>query len=153
MDIDTARHRVNIRDEAQVTALWDWVEAERGLPDFLVNIVFQHTGPYPNELHAAAARAAVVNMTRTLAAEWGEKGILVNAVGPGFIETDAIKGYGEGRGVENPMIQHLPVRRVGQPREIGGAVAYLFSPVADYVTGQVLVVDGGAALLDSWSTI
>jgi peroxisomal trans-2-enoyl-CoA reductase len=110
----------------------------------IVNIVFSDIEGAPRFAHAAAARAAVVNLTKTLAMEWARHGILVNAVGPGTIETEGIRQYtaqDSGRDVAG-----LPVPRLGTPREVALAVAYLCSPAGDYVTGTVLVVDGGAAL-------
>ncbi len=110
----------------------------------IVNIVFSDVEGAPRFAHAAAARAAVVNLTKTLAMEWARAGILVNAVGPGTIDTEGIRQYGEedsGRDVAG-----LPVPRLGTPREVALAVAYLCSPAGGYVTGTVLVVDGGAAL-------
>jgi NAD(P)-dependent dehydrogenase (short-subunit alcohol dehydrogenase family) len=110
----------------------------------IVNIVFSDIEGAPRFAHAAAARAGVVNLTKTLAMEWARRGILVNAVGPGTIDTEAIQQYAaedSGRDVAG-----LPVPRLGTPREVALAVAYLCSPAGDYITGTVLVVDGGAAL-------
>ena len=92
----------------------------------IVNIVFSDIEGAPRFAHAAAARAAVVNLTETLAMEWARAGILVNAVGPGTIDTEGIRQYAEedsGRDVAG-----LPVPRLGTPREVALAVAYLCSP-------------------------
>lgn len=115
-------------------------------PARIVNIVFAHTGPMPGFAHAAAARAGIVNLTKTLALEWGRHGILVNAIGPGTMETEALAGYAD---VEawRADAKRQPVPRLGSPRDVALAAAYLLSPAGDYVTGTVLTVDGGESLL------
>ena len=89
----------------------------------------------------AAAKAGLVGLTKTIAKEFGSKGITANAVAPGYIETDMTASLGEEirAGVE----KIVPLRRYGQTDEIAAAVSYLASDGAGYVTGQVLVVDGG----------
>ncbi|MDP7008374.1 MAG: 3-oxoacyl-[acyl-carrier-protein] reductase [Phycisphaerales bacterium] len=89
----------------------------------------------------AAAKAGLVGLTKTLAKEFGSKGITANAIAPGFIETDMTAVLGEDlrKGVEKTV----PLRRYGQPEEIAAAVSFLASEGAGYITGQVLVVDGG----------
>ena len=89
----------------------------------------------------AAAKAGLVGLTKTIAKEFGSKGITANAIAPGYIETDmtAVLGDDIKKGVE----QMVPLRRYGQPEEIASAVSFLASDDGGYVTGQVLVVDGG----------
>jgi NAD(P)-dependent dehydrogenase (short-subunit alcohol dehydrogenase family) len=115
-------------------------------PARIVNIVFAHTGPMPGFAHAAAARAGVVTLTRTLALEWGRHGILVNAIGPGTMETEALAGYADVEAWRSDA-KRQPVPRLGTPRDVALAAAYLLSPAGDYVTGTVLTVDGGESLL------
>jgi 3-oxoacyl-[acyl-carrier protein] reductase len=89
----------------------------------------------------AAAKAGLVGLTKTIAKEFGSKGITANAIAPGFIETDMTADLGEEirKGIEKTV----PLRRYGQPAEIASAVSFLASEGGGYVTGQVLVVDGG----------
>lgn len=89
----------------------------------------------------AAAKAGLVGLTKTIAKEFGSKGITANAIAPGFIETDMTAKLGEEirKGVEKTV----PLRRYGQPEEIAATVSFLASAGGGYVTGQVLVVDGG----------
>jgi len=89
----------------------------------------------------AAAKAGLIGLTKTIAKEFGSKGITANAVAPGFIETDMTAVLSEEirEGIESTV----PLRRYGQPEEIAAAVSFLASEGGGYVTGQVLVVDGG----------
>ncbi len=89
----------------------------------------------------AAAKAGLIGLTKTLAAELGSKGITANVVAPGFVETSMLDGLSRDRKEE--LMKTLPVRRFGQPDEIAHAVSFVSSDLAGYFTGQVLVVDGG----------
>ena len=80
-------------------------------------------------------------MTKTIAKEFGSKGITSNAVAPGFIETDMTADLGDA--VSEGIFKSLPLRRFGQAQDIASAVSFLASDGGGYVTGQVLVVDGG----------
>ena len=115
-------------------------------PGRIVNIAFAHTGAMPDFAPAAAARAAIVNLTRTLALEWGRHRILVNAIGPGTIETEALAQYANKEDWQRD-IERQPVPRFGTPRDVALAAAYLLSPAGDFVTGTLLRVDGGESLL------
>ena len=115
-------------------------------PGRVINIVFAHTGAMPDFAPAAAARAAMVNLTRTLALEWGKHGILVNAIGPGTIETEALAQYANKEDWARDLGLQ-PVARFGTPRDVALAAAYLLSPAGDFVTGTTLRVDGGESLL------
>jgi 3-oxoacyl-[acyl-carrier protein] reductase len=89
-----------------------------------------------------AAKAGVIGLTKTLAREYASRGITVNAVSPGYIDTDmtATELPEERRG---ELLKAIPLGRVGKPEDVAAAVAYLASPAAAYVTGQVLRVNGG----------
>jgi citronellol/citronellal dehydrogenase len=97
----------------------------------------------PNMAHSGAARAGVVNLTRTLAVEWGPQ-VRVNVISPGVIDTPALRAYG---GDPADRAAHVPLRRPGRPEEIAEIVQFLLSPAAAYVTGADLVADGGFQLV------
>ncbi|MGO9583326.1 MAG: SDR family NAD(P)-dependent oxidoreductase [Acidimicrobiales bacterium] len=98
----------------------------------------------PKRLSYSAAKAAIEGLTHVLAVEWAEAGIRVNAVAPGWTMTKRMENFIEkGLVNETPLIEQIPMRRLGQAEEIARAVCWLASPDASYVTGQVLCVDGG----------
>ncbi len=89
-----------------------------------------------------AAKAGVIGLTKTLAREYASRGITVNAVSPGYIDTDmTANDLPPARREE--LMKTIPLGRVGAPEDVAAAVAYLASPAAAYVTGQVLRVNGG----------
>lgn len=98
----------------------------------------------PMRLAYNAAKAAVISMTKVLAIEWAGFGIRVNAVAPGMIETEMLKeAIDQGLIDVDSYMDHTPMRRFGQPLDIAEAVLYLASDRSSYVTGQVIVPDGG----------
>src|SRR5882762_9373806 len=92
----------------------------------------------------AASKAALVGFTKSIARELASRGITVNALAPGFIETDMTAGLSEE--VRNEVLKKIPLNAFGKPDDIAEAAVFLASPAARYVTGQVLTVDGGMAM-------
>jgi 3-oxoacyl-[acyl-carrier protein] reductase len=98
--------------------------------------------PTDNLVLSNAVRPGVVGWAKTLARELGPRGITVNSIAPGWIDTERIREvHPEGPSEED--LKAVPLRRLGKPREIGAAVAFLCSDQAAYITGVVLPVDGG----------
>lgn len=92
-------------------------------------------------IHYAASKAGIIGLTRTLAREAGPYGITVNAVAPGIILTPpVVRQVGDH---EEAYIRQIPLRRLGQPEDVSHAVLFLASPLADYITGIVLDINGG----------
>lgn len=93
----------------------------------------------------AASKGAVAQLTRVIAVEAGERGIRANAVAPGVIETDIMEGVveGDGRAMLRSFGEQHPLGRIGQPEEVAEAIAFLASPAASFITGAIVMVDGG----------
>ncbi len=95
----------------------------------------------PGQANYAAAKAGLIGMTKSLAKELGSKGITANVVAPGFVETSMLEALSSQ--VREQVTKALPVRRFGQPEEIAHAVSFVASDLSGYLTGQVLIIDGG----------
>ncbi len=92
----------------------------------------------------SAAKAGLIGLTKSIAKELGAKGVTANVVAPGFIKTDMTESLLST--IESEMTKRIAMRRLGEPADIAAAVSYLASEGASYLTGQVLVVDGGLAI-------
>jgi 3-oxoacyl-[acyl-carrier protein] reductase len=95
----------------------------------------------PGQAVYSASKAALIGLTKTLAREYASRGVTVNAVAPGFIETDMTKDLPEE--AKKSILSQVPLVRMGRPEDVAGAVVFLCSDEASYVTGQVLRVNGG----------
>ncbi len=91
-----------------------------------------------------ASKAGLIGFTKSLARELGSRGVNVNAVAPGYIQTDMTEKLPES--AKEAMLSQVPLNRPGQPEDVSKAVFFLASPLADYLTGQVICVDGGMAM-------
>lgn len=97
--------------------------------------------------HYETAKAALSALTRSLAADWADRGVRVNAIAPGVFETDPNKKwFAQKPEFRDSFLAHIPMARLGRPDEIGPAAVFLASDASSYVTGTTLVVDGGYTL-------
>lgn len=95
----------------------------------------------PGQTNYAAAKAGVIGFSKSLAREIASRNVTVNCVAPGFIDTDMTRALAEPQ--RQAVVQHIPLGRLGQPAEVAGAVAFLASPLAGYITGSTIDVNGG----------
>jgi 3-oxoacyl-[acyl-carrier protein] reductase len=93
------------------------------------------------QVNYSASKAGVIALTKTLSKELGSRGITVNSVAPGFIETEMTKGLPEA--ARRAFLDHIPLNRPGTPEDVAKAVCFLCSPDADYISGHCITVDGG----------
>lgn len=95
----------------------------------------------PRSSTYVTSKHALVGLTRSLALEWGDRGITVNAICPGFVRTPM--GLNEREAARQSQLSRIPVGRQGEPHEVAGLVAYLLAPEAAYINGATLTIDGG----------
>jgi citronellol/citronellal dehydrogenase len=113
----------------------------------IVNIVAEIWRGFPGMAHSGAARAGVINLTQSLALEWAQYGVRVNAVAPGIVNSSGLKTYPEAVQAQLVSIaKDVPAQRMGTEREIAAAIIYLLSPAAAYISGTTLKVDGASSL-------
>ena len=93
------------------------------------------------------SKAAGHHLVRNLAAEWGPKNVRVNAIAPGLIKTEFARALWEDPKRAEERVANTPLRRLGEPRDIGGIAVFLASDAAAFITGQVIVADGGVTIL------
>ena len=142
-------------------AVFPYMKAQRGGRVVSTSMTLHYRG-WPLMAHATAAKAGVDALTRTLAVEWAEHGVRVNAIAPGPIPTDGVrKAFTPPPGAPVPDLfsvdkamdafakASIPLKRWGTPDDIGQMVAYLASPAGDWITGAIFVVDGGEWLAKS----
>ncbi len=99
----------------------------------------------PGQANYAAAKAGLVGFSKSLAREIGSRGVTVNVVSPGFIDTDMTRELSEEQ--RAPMLNNIPLGRFGEPEEIAGAVLFLASALGAYVTGETIHVNGGMSMI------
>jgi len=110
----------------------------------IVNVIANIYRGFPGMVHTGAARAGVENMTMTLAVEWAQFGILVNAVAPGIIISSGTKQYPPQ--LLEAGVKNTPLKRAGTVEEVAASIVFLASPGAQYITGATLRIDGAQAL-------
>ena len=93
------------------------------------------------------SKAADHHLVRNLAAEWGPKNVRVNAIAPGLIKTEFARALWEDPKRAEERVSNTPLRRLGEPRDIGGIAVFLASPASAFITGQCIVADGGVTIL------
>lgn len=101
----------------------------------------------PGQPAYSASKGALLTLTKSLAQAWARKGIRVNGIAPGFVKTKLTQRSWQDENVYKESSARIPLKRWGEPEEMGNATLFLASPMASYVTGQMLLVDGGITLM------
>lgn len=135
---------VNIKAAFRLVGLTVPRMIERGKGGSIINIAsIAGLHPQPGGLLYSFTKAGLIMMTRSWAREFGANNIRVNAIAPGLIQTDFSEYFWKNEGLRDHLMGMQAIRRLGQPSEIGFAALYLASEEASFLTGQVLVIDGG----------
>jgi len=112
----------------------------------IVNILADMWGGMPGMGHSGAARAGMVNFTQTAAVEWGASGVRVNAVAPGWVASSGMDTYPESmKQWIRSLRDGVPLKRLGTEAEVSGAICFLLSPAARFISGDTLRIEGGAS--------
>jgi NAD(P)-dependent dehydrogenase (short-subunit alcohol dehydrogenase family) len=136
---------INIKAALRLVRLTVPKMIERKTGGSIINIAsIAGLDPQPDSLLYSFTKAGLIMITRSLAREFGPHGVRVNAIAPGLIQTDFSEYFWKNDQYRRHLEATQPIRRVGQPNEIGYLALYLASDEASFVTGQVYVVDGGA---------
>jgi len=142
-------------------AVFPYMKAQGGGRVVSTSMTLHYRG-WPLMAHATAAKAGVDALTKTLAMEWADHGIRINAIAPGPIPTEGVRKaftpppgapvpdfFSVEKAMESYARSAIPLKRWGKPEDIGQMVAYLASPAGDWITGSIFVVDGGEWLAKS----
>lgn len=142
-------------------AVFPYMKAQGGGRVVSTSMTLHYRG-WPLMAHATAAKAGVDALTKTLAVEWAEHGVRINAIAPGPIPTEGVRKaftpppgapvpdvFNVDKVMEKWALSAIPLKRWGTPEDIGQMVAYLASPAGDWITGAIFVVDGGEWLAKS----
>lgn len=115
----------------------------------VLNIVVNNYRGFPGMAHTGAARAGVMNLTKSLAVEWASKGIRLNCIAPGIIQSSGLDNYPPELVAD--VARTIPMKRLGTMEEVAALTLFLASPAAAYMTGDTIYLDGGASLWgDIW---
>lgn len=98
----------------------------------------------PGQVNYVASKAGVIGLTKSLAREFASRNITVNAVAPGYVSTDMTKELNDAQ--KDAIVTQIPLKKIAEPLDIAKVVTFLASPSADYITGQVIAVDGGMTM-------
>ena len=148
-DIDTFRQVIDVNLNG-VMALCTAFREQLTVSDAASVVMIGSTSSFiatPGQPAYSASKGALVTLTKSLAAAWARHGIRVNGVAPGFVNTKLTSRSHDDPDVYEGTIKRIPMRRWGEPEEMGDAVLFLASSMASYVTGQMLLVDGGITLM------
>lgn len=137
----------NMVIQTNLTGAFHWIKpvsrimmkARAGRIINISSVIGQHGNA--GQANYAAAKAGLLGLTKAVARELAGRGITCNAVCPGFIQTDMTGGLAEA--LKEKLLQNIPLKRLGNPEDVAGVVAFLASPEAGYITGQEIAVDGG----------